>query len=116
MRSEFLTPSTLPDSRLVVKKGLNNDVVRVGALPTAALGIFTFGYRSVSSATKETTLQVATMSNPMILAGLKPGEIDIGIGRMLDPELMTGLIFELLFLESLKLVVRPNHPLLWRRT
>ncbi|STK06166.1 transcriptional regulator [Escherichia coli] len=30
------------------------------------------------------------MSNPMILAGLKTGEIDIGIGRMSDPELMTG--------------------------
>lgn len=52
------------------------------------------------------------MSNPMILAGLKTGEIDIGIGRMSDPELMNGLNYELLFLESLKLVVRPNHPLL----
>lgn len=31
---------------------------------------------------------------------------------MSDPELMTGLNYELLFLESLKLVVRPNHPLL----
>ncbi len=42
----------------------------------------------------------------MILAGLKTGEIDIGIGRMSDPELMNGLNYELLFLESLKLVVR----------
>lgn len=31
---------------------------------------------------------------------------------MSDPELMTGLNYELLFLESLKLVVRPSHPLL----
>ena len=31
---------------------------------------------------------------------------------MSDPELMTGLNYELLFLESLKLVVRPDHPLL----
>lgn len=31
---------------------------------------------------------------------------------MADPELMVGLNYELLFLESLKLVVRPNHPLL----
>ena len=29
---------------------------------------------------------------------------------MADPELMVGLNYELLFLESLKLVVRPNHP------
>ncbi len=31
---------------------------------------------------------------------------------MSDPELMSGLHYELLFLESLKLVVRPGHPLL----
>lgn len=47
----------------------------------------------------------------MILAGLKTGEIDIGIGRMSGPELVTGLSYELLFLESLKSVVRLNHPL-----
>jgi DNA-binding transcriptional LysR family regulator len=29
---------------------------------------------------------------------------------MSDPELMGGLNYELLFLESLKLVVRPDHP------
>ncbi len=52
------------------------------------------------------------MNNTMLLAGLKSGEIDIGIGRMSDPELMSGLNYELLFLESLKLVVRPGHPLL----
>ncbi|EFL5769446.1 LysR family transcriptional regulator, partial [Escherichia coli] len=90
----------------------NNDVVRVGALPTAALGILPSVIGQFHQQQKETTLQVATMSNPMILAGLKTGEIDIGIGRMSDPELMTGLNYELLFLESLKLVVRPNHPLL----
>ena len=61
---------------------------------------------------KDITLQVATMNNTMLLAGLKSGEIDIGIGRMSDPELMSGLHYELLFLESLKLVVRPGHPLL----
>lgn len=48
----------------------------------------------------------------MLLAGLKSGELDVGIGRMSDPELMSGLTYEMLFLESLKLVVRPNHPLL----
>lgn len=47
----------------------------------------------------------------MILAGLKIGEIDIGIGRMLDFELMIGFNYELLFFESLKLVVRFNYSL-----
>jgi DNA-binding transcriptional LysR family regulator len=94
------------------KEGLNNDVVRIGALPTAALGILPTVIGQFHKQQKDITLQVATMNNTMLLAGLKSGEIDIGIGRMSDPELMNGLNYELLFLESLKLVVRPGHPLL----
>ncbi|HHI2990106.1 TPA: LysR substrate-binding domain-containing protein [Klebsiella pneumoniae] len=94
------------------KEGLNNDIVRIGALPTAALGILPTVIGQFHNQQKDITLQVATMNNTMLLAGLKSGEIDIGIGRMSDPELMSGLHYELLFLESLKLVVRPGHPLL----
>ena len=89
-----------------------SDIVRVGALPTAALGILPAAIGQFHRQQKHATLQVATMNNTMLLAGLKSGEIDIGIGRMSDPELMSGLNYELLFLESLKLVVRPGHPLL----
>ncbi|HDY9169945.1 TPA: LysR family transcriptional regulator [Klebsiella pneumoniae] len=94
------------------KEGLNNDIVRIGALPTAALGILPTVIGQFHKQQKDITLQVATMNNTMLLAGLKSGEIDIGIGRMSDPELMSGLHYELLFLESLKLVARPGHPLL----
>lgn len=94
------------------KEGLNNDIVRIGALPTVALGILPTVIGQFHKQQKDITLQVATMNNTMLLAGLKSGEIDIGIGRMSDPELMSGLHYELLFLESLKLVVRPGHPLL----
>jgi DNA-binding transcriptional LysR family regulator len=88
-----------------------SEIVRVGALPTAALGILPAVIGQFHKQQKHTTIQVATMNNTMLLAGLKSGELDLGIGRMSDPELM-GLNYELLFLESLKLVVRPNHPLL----
>ncbi|HDS5107984.1 TPA: LysR family transcriptional regulator [Klebsiella variicola] len=94
------------------KEGLNNDIVRIGALPTAALGILPTVIGQFHKQQKDITLQVATMNNTMLLAGLKSGEIDIGIGPMSDPDLMSGLNYELLFLESLKLVVRPGHPLL----
>ena len=94
------------------KEGLNNDIVRIGALPTAALGILPTVIGQFHKQQKDITLQVATMNNTTLLAGLKSGEIDIGIGRMSDPDLMSGLNYELLFLESLKLVVRPGHPLL----
>ncbi|HBY9714140.1 TPA: LysR family transcriptional regulator [Klebsiella aerogenes] len=94
------------------KEGMNSDVVRIGALPTAALGILPTVIGQFHKQQKDITLQVATMNNTMLLAGLKSGDVDIGIGRMSDPELMSGLSYELLFLESLKLVVRPGHPLL----
>lgn len=94
------------------KEGMNSDVVRIGALPTAALGICILTViGQFHKQQKDITLQVATMNNTMLLAGLKSGDVDIGIGRMSDPELMSGLNYELLFLESLKLVVRPGHPL-----
>ncbi|HAE5980886.1 TPA_asm: LysR family transcriptional regulator [Salmonella enterica subsp. enterica serovar Madelia] len=94
------------------KEDASADVVRVGALPTAALGILPAAIGRFHQQQKSTSLQVATMNNTMLLASLKSGEIDLGIGRMSDPELMGGLNYELLFLESLKLVVRPGHPLL----
>ncbi|ELL4731299.1 LysR family transcriptional regulator [Salmonella enterica] len=94
------------------KEDASVDVVRIGALPTAALGILPAAIGRFHQQQKSTSLQVATMNNTMLLAGLKSGEIDLGIGRMSDPELMGGLNYELLFLESLKLVVRPGHPLL----
>ncbi|ECK9428244.1 TPA: LysR family transcriptional regulator [Salmonella enterica subsp. enterica serovar Paratyphi C] len=94
------------------KEDASADVVRVAALPTAALGILPAAIGRFHQQQKSTSLQVATMNNTMLLAGLKSGEIDLGIGRMSDPELMGGLNYELLFLESLKLVVRPGHPLL----
>ncbi|RJT27186.1 pca operon transcription factor PcaQ [Buttiauxella izardii] len=94
------------------KDGQNTTVVRVGALPTAALGILPKVIGQFHKQQSDVTLQVATMNNTMLLSGLKSGELDLGIGRMSDPELMTGLNYELLFLESLKLVVRPGHPLL----
>ncbi|WP_373327743.1 LysR family transcriptional regulator, partial [Cronobacter turicensis] len=88
------------------------DVVRIGALPTAALGVLPAVIGPFHKQQSDITLQVAIMNNTMLLAGLKSGELDLGVGRMSDPELMNGLNYELLFMESLKLVVRPGHPLL----
>ncbi len=97
---------------LTRRNDVPGDVVRIGALPTAALGILPAVIGQFHKQQRNITLQVATMNNTMLLAGLKSGELDIGIGRMSDPELMSGLNYELLFLESLKLVVRPRHPIL----
>jgi hypothetical protein len=53
------------------KEGLNNDIVRIGALPTAALGILPTVIGQFHKQQKDITLQVATMNNTMLLAGLK---------------------------------------------
>ena len=73
------------------KEEQTHEIVRVGALPTAALGILPPVIGQFHKQQKHTTLQVATMNNTMLLAGLKSGELDLGIGRMSDPELMVGL-------------------------
>ncbi|KEA50975.1 LysR family transcriptional regulator [Mangrovibacter sp. MFB070] len=86
--------------------------VRLGALPTALLGLLPAVIGQFHRHQIGVSLQVAAMNNTMILSGLKSGELDFGIGRMSDPELMGGLSYELLFLESLRLVVHPGHPLL----
>lgn len=87
-------------------------VLRVGVLTTVALGMFPSILERFHQEQPQAIVQVATLHNNVLLAGLKAGEFDVGIGRMSDPEMMTGLTYELLFLESLRLVVRPDHPLL----
>ncbi|RPD97853.1 LysR family transcriptional regulator [Candidatus Pantoea deserta] len=87
-------------------------VIRLGALTTAAMGMLPQILDRFHQQQPHTTVQVATLHNNVLLAGLRAGEFDIGIGRMADSEMMAGLTYELLFLESLKLVVRPEHPLL----
>lgn len=95
---------------------LNNDaepeVLRVAVLTTVALGMLPSILHHFHQQQPQTLVQVATLHNNVLIAGLKAGEFDVGIGRMADPEMMRGLTYELLFLESLRLVVRPDHPLL----
>lgn len=87
-------------------------VLRIGVLTTVALGMLPSILDRFHQLQPQSIVQVATLHNNVLIAGLKAGEFDIGIGRMADPEMMNGLTYEMLFLESLKLVVRPDHPLL----
>lgn len=88
------------------------DVLRIGVLTTVALGMLPSILERFHLQQPQTVVQVATLHNNVLLAGLKAGEFDVGIGRMADLDMMTGLTYELLFLESLRLVVGPDHPLL----
>lgn len=88
------------------------EVLRVCVLTTVALGMLPSILDRFHQQRPQTIVQVATLHNNVLIAGLKAGEFDVGIGRMADAEMMTGLTYELLFLESLRLVVRPDHPLM----
>ncbi|MCW1877438.1 LysR substrate-binding domain-containing protein [Erwinia sp. INIA-01] len=88
------------------------EVLRVCVLTTVALGMLPSILDRFHQQRPQTIVQVATLHNNVLIAGLKAGEFDVGIGRMADTELMAGLTYELLFLESLRLVVRPDHPLM----
>ncbi len=88
------------------------EVLRIGVLTTVALGMLPAILERFHLQQPHTVVQVATLHNNVLLAGLKAGEFDVGIGRMADLDMMTGLTYELLFIESLRLVVAPSHPLL----
>lgn len=87
-------------------------VLRIGVLTTVALGMLPSILDNFHQLQPKAIVQVATLHNNVLIAGLKGGEFDLGIGRMADPAMMAGLSYELLFLEQLRLVVRPDHPLL----
>jgi len=87
-------------------------MLRIGTLPTTALGMLPQAIGQYQQAHPYSRIQVVTGTNTGLLAQLKAGEIDVAIGRMADPEMMSGLAFELLLLESLLMVTRPGHPLL----
>lgn len=88
------------------------EVLRVNVLTTVALGMLPLILDDFHRQRPQTKVQVATQHNNVLIAGLKAGECDVGIGRIGDAEQMSGLSYELLFLESLRLVVRPDHPLM----
>ena len=56
-------------------------------------------------------LHIGALPTTLMMA-VRSGQLTLGIGRMSDPSRMEGLNFELLYNETLRLVVSPHHPLL----
>lgn len=61
------------------KDDQTHSVIRIGALPTAALGILPTVIGQFHKQQSGVTLQVGTMNNTMLLAGLKSGELIWGL-------------------------------------
>lgn len=86
-------------------------VARVGALPTVAGGLLAEAVVALRERRPYARVEVTTDSNPGLLGAVKSGEVDFAVGRMAEPATMQGVTFELLYAESLAVVVRPGHPL-----
>lgn len=90
--------------------------IAVGALPTVAAQVMPAAVKAFKADGVESIVQVVTGPNSYLISRLRVGELDLVVGRLGEPELMTGLSFEHLYSERVSFVVRPDHPLLADRT
>ncbi len=86
--------------------------VRVGALPTVSVRIMPQAVKLFLAEQTGSPVKVVTGENQVLLDQLRIGLLDLVVGRLAAPEQMTGLSFEHLYSEPVKLVVRRGHPLL----
>ncbi|MDI7862878.1 pca operon transcription factor PcaQ [Rhizobiaceae bacterium n13] len=89
--------------------------VRIGTLPTASATFMPDVVAEFLSIGTGSPVTIVSGENRMLLNALRLGELDLVVGRLAAPELMTGLDFEPLYTEEVTIVVRPQHPLLKRR-
>jgi LysR family transcriptional regulator, pca operon transcriptional activator len=85
--------------------------VRLGALPTVQAEIVPQAISLFGRTGFAARVTVDSGPSPYLLSRLRGGAIDFVVGRMPQPEVMAGLVFEHLYSEGLVVVVRPGHPL-----
>lgn len=84
----------------------------VGALPTVSARILPAAVMHFSAQRFGMKPRIVTGPNAYLMSQLRLGDVDLVIGRMADPDAMTGFSFEHLYSEKIALVVRPGHALL----
>lgn len=101
---------------MVPTAGAHIERLRIGALPSVAPALLPSALARLREGWPALQILVKTASNALLLDELRAGELDLVAGRMSDPQLMTGLSFELLHTEPLVFVARGTHPLARRAT
>jgi LysR family pca operon transcriptional activator len=86
--------------------------IKVGALPTVSTLVMPLAVHLFKQEHIGTVVRVVTGQNSVLLSQLRTGDLDLVVGRLADPDLMTGLSFEHLYSETVSFVVRRGHPLL----
>lgn len=87
--------------------------LRIGALSTVESHLLPAAIQRWhgSSQGRDVSIQVETGTSALLLSRLASGDLDVVVGRMTEAREIRDLAFEHLYYESLRLVVRPGHPL-----
>ncbi|WP_208278436.1 LysR family transcriptional regulator [Massilia oculi] len=102
------------DDIVALKAGLAGQV-EVGVIMAPAMALLPRAIARIKEQAPLLRIGVQLESSNVLLDKLKHGTLDFMIGRILDKEDSTGLIYEELSEEPACAVVRPGHPLLERR-
>lgn len=86
--------------------------LRIGALPTVAARIMPQAIKAFLGERTGHPIKIVTGENLVLLDQLRQGRLDLVVGRLAAPELMTGLAFSHLYSERIVFAVRRGHPLL----
>ena len=102
------------DDIVALKAGLAGQV-EVGVIMAPAMALLPRAIARIKEQAPLLRIGVQLESSNVLLDKLKHGTLDFMIGRILEKEDSTGLIYEELTEEPACAVVRPGHPLLERR-
>jgi LysR family pca operon transcriptional activator len=84
----------------------------IGILPTVAASLLPMAVQRFRKLGMEVTLKLVSAPNNFLLGQLRVGDLDLVVGRLAEPALMSGLSFQHLYSENIVFAVRPEHPLL----
>ncbi|HVW92669.1 MAG TPA: pca operon transcription factor PcaQ [Devosia sp.] len=89
--------------------------LRIGALPTVSARIMPAALEKFLALRTGSPVKVVSGENVVLLEQLRLDQLDLVVGRLAAPELMTGLSFSHLYTEPVVFAVRRGHPLLKAR-
>lgn len=84
----------------------------IGVLPTVATSVLPRAVQRFRQGGFQVSLKLVSGPNALLLSQLRVGELDLVVGRLAEPDMMSGLSFQHLYSERVTFVVRPGHPLL----
>jgi DNA-binding transcriptional LysR family regulator len=92
-------------------RSTRNARLRLGALSSVAPAWLPQVLESFGQSHPQVIVTLSTGPNPPLLDALRAGQLDSVLGRITDPQHMSGLSFELLQTDPLAVVTRAGHPL-----